>query len=150
MSDERTQLAEKLLQEAVYKARGRQAAGVGLSGGRLDAPSEPGGCGLGEKPSSGLELTPEGEELVRELFGPGLAPTQSARLRDVLTSWVARQDALDRKRNHFLRDFRRAHGFDRRAYSAEEAQAFEDGLARINADVEEQRRVTAAKLLEDA
>ena len=147
MTDDRIALAESFLQEAVYQSRARQAAGVGLSGSTLDSAPAPGGCGLGDGASVDLELTPRGEELFRELWPRTVAPTELARIESVLHDWVESQDALDRKRNHFLRDFRQANGFDRRAYSKERAQAFEDGLARVNAEVNLKLRRAAEELL---
>jgi len=65
----------------------------------------------------------------------------------VLAEWVRRQDALDRRRNHFLKDFRHAHGFDRTRYTAEQRAEFESGLERINAEENEKRAQAAEELL---
>jgi len=54
------------------------------------------------------------------------------------------QDALDRKRNHYLRDFRGKHGLDRTRYSADVLRSFEEGLARVNAQ-ETERRLEVAR-----
>jgi len=151
MSDERIRLAESFLQEAVYQSRARQAAGVGLGGGRPDGPpgSPTSGCGLGADAAVDLELTDRGMELFQELWPRAMAPTETTRIQEALTDWVETQDALDRKRNHFLRDFRQTHGFDRRSYTKERAGEFEAGLASINAEVDQRLRDAALKLLGD-
>ncbi|MEC8494609.1 MAG: hypothetical protein VXZ39_06795, partial [Planctomycetota bacterium] len=88
--DPRVALAESFLQEAVYRSRGDQAGATLLSAGSAS-------CGLGEKPSVSLDLTPRAEELYEELFGGSAVDVEA--LRAVMTAWVKRQDALDRKRN---------------------------------------------------
>jgi len=150
MTDDRLGLATSLLQEAVYQSRARQANQVAFvpekPDGALDRP--PGlGCGLGNETAVDLDLTPRGAELVHELWPDVLTPSRLERIRNVMRDWVESQDALDRKRNHFLRDFRQANGFDRRAYSAEQAQAFEGGLEQINAEIEDRLRQAAEALL---
>ena len=148
MNERRVTLAESLLQEAVYCARARQAAGAPLVS---DIESGPGGCGLGQPVREhGLELTERGEELLTELFPDPLGPTHLARLRDIVQDWVASSDALDRKRNHFLRDFRSLHGFDRRAYATEVAREFEEGLERVNDEANQRLRVAAEELLRES
>ena len=57
--DPRVALAESFLQEAVYRSRGDQAGATLLSAGSAS-------CGLGEKPSVSLDLTPRAEELFAE------------------------------------------------------------------------------------
>lgn len=134
-------LAEQFLQEAVYRSRGDQAGATLLAGGSA-------GCGLGEKPSVVLDLSPRAEELFEQLFPPGKASeTDLDRVREVMADWVRRQDALDRKRNHFLRDFRALHGADRRVYDEETLSAFEAGLDRVNREVSEARGAAARRLL---
>ena len=64
-----------------------------------------------------------------------------------MASWVKRQDALDRKRNHFMKDFRQTHGFDRTTYTSEQLASFETGLDAVNAEVAEARRQAAVALL---
>lgn len=142
MSDvPRLELAEKLLQEAVYRARAR-------SGGELGGAR--GGCGLGPPPEArGLELTEHGRELFGTLFPAPPSPTRLARIAELVQGWVGEADALDRERNHFLRAFRTRHGFDRRAYSPAEAREFEAGLARVNAQANERLRAAASALLQD-
>lgn len=137
-SEERLALARAFLQEAVYRSRGDQA------GAALFA-ADPGGCGLGSKASVVLDLTPRAEGLFRELGSPEAADL--AEVRDHMRSWVERQDALDRKRNHFLKAFRAEHGADRRAYPATTLGAFEAGLERINSQVEREREEAAMALL---
>jgi len=157
MTEERIRLAESLLQEAVYQSRARQAAGVGLSGGRPDGPSVSrnphgpprAGCGLGADAAVDLELTERGEELFQELWPRATAPTELVHIREALSAWIECQDALDRKRNHYLRDFRQTHGFDRRSYTKEQANKFEAGLAAINTEVSQRLGAYARKLLGD-
>ncbi|QDV05178.1 hypothetical protein Poly30_06740 [Planctomycetes bacterium Poly30] len=131
-------LAESFLQEAVYRSRGDQAGATLLSAGSAS-------CGLGEKPSVVLDLSPRAEELYAKLFGDRAVELDS--LKDVMAAWVKRQDALDRKRNHFLKDFRNAHGFDRNGYSEEQLELFESGLDAINGEITEARHAAAEALL---
>ncbi len=140
MSADRLRLAEELLREVVFDARARQAAGASL----LDNPSK---CGLGDGPELEIELSPRGKELAHELWPRPLAPTELTAIQKTTQGWIERQDALDRKRNHFLRDFRQTHGFDRRDYGPEVAEAFEGGLERINVENEERLREAARELL---
>lgn len=140
---ERLRLAEHFLQEAVYRSRERQAAGVELARG---AQPGAGNCGLGERAALDLELSARGRELAARLWPAGLAGPQLEHVRSTLAAWVARQDALDRRRNHFLRDFRQQHGFDRTRYTPEELHAFEGGLAQVNAEEDAHRREAAASL----
>ncbi len=144
MSEERRRLAQELLREAVFQERGRQAAGVGLAGGDPEATA---GCGLGSGPSSEIQLSTRGRELLQELWLRPLAPTEAAHIQRTIQGWIERQDAFDRKRNHFLRDFRQVHGFDRRLYDADVARSFEEGLERINAESEERLQEAARELL---
>ena len=146
MSEDRIQLAQDLLKEAVYRARARQAAGVAISGGGLDRPSGS-GCGLGDPGTLDLDLTERGEKLFHRIWPRETAPTEVARVKGIILEWVDRSDAIDRKRNHFLRDFRQSHGFDRRAYSEELATAFEQGLERINDEANLGLRHAAEALL---
>ena len=137
----RLELAEKLLAEAVYRARA-------TSGGELGEPK--GGCGLGPPPEAReLALTEHGRELFDTLYPVAPSPTRLARIAELVGNWVGEADALDRKRNHFLRAFRTAHGFDRRAYSPAETREFEAGLARVNAEASERLRAVARALVED-
>jgi hypothetical protein len=161
---DRQQLAEAFLQEAVFVSRGTQAARHALASAPRTAPSEerptdqggagavaPGQCGLGERAAVVLDLSERGRELFEALF-----PTEAAaeldearlgRMRQTMRQWITRQDALDRKRNHFLKDFRRTHGFDRTAYSAELLAEYEQGLESINGENRDRLAEAARELL---
>ncbi len=141
-SDDRQQLAEGLLQEAVFSARARQAAGVATS------ESASASCGLGPEIRFDLDLSERGAELFRELWPRDTSRTEVDRIKTILERWVSQQDAFDRKRNHFLRDFRQQHGFDRREYTAAQADEFENGLAHVNTEIELRLKVAAGELLD--
>ena len=147
MNDERIRDAEAFLQEAVFRSRASQATSAALGGARLDREPAPGGCGLGHEAALELDLSPAAAEIFGRLWPGGPEPSEVERTRDLMRDWITRQDALDRKRNHFLRDFRQAHGFDRAAYSAAELEEYETGLARINGEVRERLRGAARELL---
>jgi hypothetical protein len=150
MQADRLELATSLLQEAVYRSRANQAAGVALGGDlRLDQPVGPGACGLGQEAALELALGERGAELLRALWPAG-GPARAAEpaLRERLAEWVRTQDAFDRRRNHFLRDFRSVHGFDRRAWDPERARAYEEGLSKIHSELDLRRRAAAEALLE--
>ena len=68
MDTQRLRLAESFLQEAVYRSRAAQAAGVGLGGGAL---SEPGLRMPGTRPATKDELMGFFEHLERELDESG-------------------------------------------------------------------------------
>jgi len=139
----RLELAESFLQEAVFRSRERQAAGVELRrGGNPTA----GNCGLGEKAAIDLDLSARGKELADQLWPAGLEGARLESLKTTVAEWIVEQDALDRKRNHFLRDFRGKHGFDRTKYGAEVVRAFDEGLARVNAEETTRRREVAQDL----
>ena len=121
-------MAEAFLQEGVYRSRGAQAGAALLAANDPDA----GRCGLGKQAAVVLDLTPKAEELFEALWPEGVADEALTAMRAVMAGWVERQDALDRKRSHFLKDFRRANGFDRSAYTPEQATAHSDGLERVN------------------
>jgi len=146
ISLQRAALAAELLQEAVYRSRGEQA-GAALLRARAAGMSN---CGLGEKAAVVLDLTSRAEVVFAELFPTELTAIALARLSAVLTTWVKRQDALDRRRNHFLKAFRQAHGFDRAAYGADDLAQFDAGLERINVEAAEERAVAANELLASA
>lgn len=137
--EERLAHARAFLQEAVYRSRGDQAGAALLSNGGA-------GCGLGERASVVLDLTPRAQELFVALGAS--EDVDLTAVRDRTRSWVERQDALDRKRNHFLKAFRGEHGADRRQYSEEVRGAYEAGLERINAQVAEEHSAAAQSLLE--
>jgi len=153
---ERLALAAAFLQEAVYRSRGDQAGAALMTAGRSasDAaplgagPSGAGPCGLGEKPSVVLDLSPRAEELFGVLFGTGRVNLDA--IHACMGEWVKRQDGLDRKRNHFLKDFRGAHGMDRRTYSEAVGAEYESGLDAVNAKVAAERDAAATRLLERA
>jgi len=122
--DERLQAAASLLQEAVHRAREPHA-------GAEDEPA----------------LGPHGQELLHTLWPQPICPTRLARLGSVLAEWVERSDALARERNRFVRDFRTAHGFDRRAYTPAETRELDSGLARLDSAAGEHLRRAAQDLL---
>jgi hypothetical protein len=138
-AQERLRLAESFLQEAVFESRAKQAAGTALFGGGAS-------CGLGARAEVVLALSPRAAEFARALWPRELSSAELDRVRDVAREWVESQDALDRKRNHFLKDFRQRHGFDRSAYAAEQHAEFDSGLERINAEVTSRRRAAAERL----
>lgn len=104
-------------------------------------------CGLGGKTVVDLQLSPRAEELFRTLWQRELAPTELERVRSVMGAWIEAQDALDRKRNHFLRDFRQTHGFDRTTYTLAQAQDFENGLGKLNNEINQRLAQAAGELL---
>ncbi|MCC6409192.1 MAG: hypothetical protein IT453_18685 [Planctomycetes bacterium] len=144
MDGDRLALAEAFLQEAVFQSRAKQAAGTVLAAG---ASAKPTNCGLGREAAVVLELSPRGRELFEALFPLVLPDEALASLRERISAWVERQDQLDRDRNHFLKAFRQRHGFDRRAYSAEQLADYDSGLAEINARADRERREHAARIL---
>ena len=144
LGEERVGLALLLLREAVFASRAKQAAGTSLQ--RADPKSKAGNCGLGAHAEIELRLSARGRELAAELWPVELAPELAARATQVISAWVERQDALDRKRNHFMRDFRGANGFDRALYTNEQLAAFEAGLERVNGE-EDRLRSESAEML---
>jgi hypothetical protein len=145
MEARRVERAESFLREAVYRSRASQAAI-----GSLVPPTSgtTGNCGLGHKASVVLDLGERGRELFLDLWGDDIAPASLDQIRDVMRDWIERQDALDRKRNHFLKDFRGKHGFDRTKYDAERVSEYDAGLARVNDDENRARRSAAERLAE--
>ncbi len=127
----RLELAQRFLQEAVYRSRGAQAGKV------LFAPETKSGCGLGKEAAVVLDLTPQAESLFTELWPQGLAPDQVEKLQVLMADWVQRQDQLDRDRNHFLKAFRAQHGASRHDYDTETLAQFEVGLDQVNGRVQE-------------
>ncbi len=127
MESKRADLADAFLREAVYRSRASQAAVGSLLPPKSSAT---GNCGLGEKASVVLDLGDRGRELFLELWREELEPAALDRVRNMMRDWIERQDALDRKRNHFLKDFRGKHGFDRTTYDAELTSQYDAGLAR--------------------
>ncbi|MFT5289070.1 MAG: hypothetical protein ACI8QS_000971 [Planctomycetota bacterium] len=148
MENKELEAAERLLQEAVYRSRGKQAGVASLAGADLDKEAGPGNCGLGHGAQVDLEQSEEGRAAFGHLF-PG-TPSEATMegLSGLLATWVKRQDGLDRKRNHFLRDFRDQHGYDRRAYTEEQRATYGDGLDSVNAEENEGRHAAQLEVLE--
>lgn len=148
--DDRLRLADELLQEVVYASRAKQAAGSSLRLAREKDGSSPTNCGLGREAAIELGLSERGQAAFERLW-PGPSSEDAAqRICATLARWVERADQLDRDRNHYLKAFRTKHGFDRRAYTAEIAAAFEHGLAEVNARAEAERRSAALELAGEA
>ncbi len=146
MNDEaRLQLAQALLQEAVYRSRASQALTSAL---RKPPGSDAGNCGLGEKAAIELDLDERGRALFDELWTRSGASCDLARVHATMTRWIKQQDALDRKLNHFLKDFRQRNGFDRTRYSPETTSAYDAGLAELHREQDEARKAAALELLE--
>lgn len=152
--DERLARAEALLREAVYRSRALQAATSSLGAMAPTPASAPDGadatrgrCGLGERAAVSLDLSDEGRRLFSSLWPVEPDATEMQRIRAALADWVVEQDGRDRKRNHYLKAFRQAHGFDRTLYTAAQTAEFEAGLARINADEDVARRAAATRLI---
>jgi len=139
----RIHLAERLLQEELFRARVREAA---LTGPAL---GDPGAGASAPEPVATPDLTPLGLELLLRLW-PGPQPaTRLARLDEITAAWVERAGSIERRRGRFLADFRAAHGFDRREYSPAEGRALDQGLARLDAEHAQRLRSAARQLLEE-
>jgi hypothetical protein len=138
-----TTLAAAFLQEAVFASREVSHAAA------FQAPH--GGCGLGGRPTLAEAWSSRQLQKAGELAAAVGLAAEYPRLVEACDAeaarWVRLQDGLDRKRNHFLKDFRAAHGFDRRAYPPEVEGAFKEGLERINADNREQLEAAARGLV---
>lgn len=145
MDEVRRLAAQQFLQEAVFRSRGAQA------GAALLAPEERlpdgGQCGLGVRAAVVLDLSPKAEQLFEQLWPAGCPEEQLTRMREVMASWVQRQDALDRKRNHFLKDFRGRHGFERKSYDEATAAAYRAGIDGVNAEARQAQTDAATALL---
>ena len=148
MENEALEAAGRLLQEAVYRSRGKQAGVASLAGADLDKEAGPGNCGLGHRAQVDLEQTEEGRAAFRQLFTESPSDATVESLSQLLATWVKRQDGLDRKRNHFLRDFRDQHGYDRREYTAEQRADYGNGLDAVNAEENEGRQAAQLEVLE--
>jgi len=144
LGEERLGLARELLREAVFASRAKQAAATSIL--RADPDSKAGNCGLGAGAAIELGLSEKGRALAARLWPVALAPELNERVAKSISEWIERQDALDRKRNHFLRDFRGANGLDRSAYTADQLAAFEAGLERVNAEEDRLRTRTAQEI----
>lgn len=143
MDAERIELAQRFLQEAVYRSRAKQAAESAVQSGNPAL----GNCGLGAKPALALDLSERGRELFEALRPTSLDDAELDRVRDVMREWIRAQDAFDRQRNHYLKAFRREHGFDRRAYTPEQTAAYDAGLAAVAAESNAALRSAAERLL---
>lgn len=141
----RTTLAEEFLREAVMRSRETQAFRTAIQ--KSPAASDAGNCGLGERAAVVLELTERGRELYAKLWPRDASDDERARIHAAMERWIERQDALDRKRNHYLKAFRTAHGFDRTRYTPDETAEFENGLAKINREEDVERADAARELL---
>lgn len=94
------------------------------------------------------DLGPHGRELLGVLWPRPMAPTRRERLLGVVRRYVDRAEALARRRDRFVHDFRAEHGFDRSAYTADEASELADGLTRLDVEVGERLVAAALELLE--
>jgi hypothetical protein len=139
MSATRHDLARSFLTEAVYRSRNSQGLGSVFAGKT--------NCGLGEGPVANLDLSEKAQALFEELWAEAPTQEQLDAIRATTRAWVERCDALDRDRNHFLRDFRQANGFDRTAYTPEQTTAYESGLDNVNSDADDELSDAARALL---
>ena len=139
MSAARHDLARSFLMEAVYRSRNSQGLGSVFAGKT--------NCGLGEGPVTNLDLTERAQALFDELWTEPLTQAQLDEIRAKTRAWIERSDALDRDRNHFLRDFRQANGFDRTVYTEEQTTAYESGLEKVNSEADEALGEAATSLL---
>jgi len=132
-TDPRLAAARRLLMEAVYASRSGKAGAV-LAGSTSD---DAGNCGLGVGPNLdvgvlGAGAADEARDAAATLWPDGLDAARTESARATVRAWVKRQDGLDRKRNHFIKDFRGEHGFDRTAYSDAVLAAYETGVEAVN------------------
>jgi hypothetical protein len=139
MGATRHDLARSFLMEAVYRSRNSQGLGSVFAGKT--------NCGLGEGPVANLDLTERAQALFNELWAEAPAQEQLDAIRATTRDWVERNDALDRDRNHFLRDFRQANGFDRTDYTPEQMTAYESGLDNVNSGADDELSDAARALL---
>lgn len=146
LEQDRIALAEALLVETVYRSRERQSAVAAIRAGAIANPN----CGLGERAAAVLDLSLRARELLVRIHPGDLGETTLQAVHEVMTNWNERQDVLDRKRNHFLKDFRGRNGFDRTRYTAGIQAEFDAGLARINAEEDAERRAAAMRLVASA
>ena len=140
MSADPLDLARTFLVEAVYRSRNSQ----GLS----SVFAEKSNCGLGEGPVSNLDLSEKAQAIFEELWPGEIEEDQLDQIRAKTRAWVERSDALDRDRNHFLKAFRQANGFDRTAYTAEQLAEYEAGLEGVNSTADLELSEAASALLE--
>ena len=128
MSAARHDLACAFLVEAVYRSRNSQGLDSVFAG--------KSNCGLGEGPVANLDLSEKAQSLFDELWPEPPDQTRLDVIRATTLAWVERCDALDRDRNHFLRDFRQANGFDRSAYTTEQLTEYELGIEDVNSSAD--------------
>ncbi len=111
-------------------------------------PAESGGqCGLGGGPALPIGFSPR-QEAALQAFAPRLTDAQRQAAAEHAGRWVRLQDGLDRRRNHFLRDFRDKHGYTRSEYSPEVLAEYQAGLDTINHDNDQKLADAAQALLE--
>ena len=139
MSAARQDLARAFLEEAVYRSRNSQGLESVFAG--------KSNCGLGEGPVANLDLSEKARSLFDELWPEAPDQVHLDAIRATTRGWVERCDALDRDRNHFLRDFRQANGFDRSAYTTEQLVEYESGLEDVNSSADAALSETAEALL---
>ena len=144
MAEDPIALAEDFLREAVYRSRAGRSATIALR--PAPAPGS-GACGLGEKAAVALDLSERGREIFGLLFESGVGEDGLGRVHEVTADWVEKQDAIDRRRNHFLKDFRASHGSDRRSYATDVLAAHDAGLADIHREEDAARLSAAERLL---
>lgn len=136
-------LARQFLQEAVFASRGASHA---FSPRSLEGAA---GCGLGLRPALPEDLSPRQGDIVTQMLEhrlPGETPFRFDLLTDHAADWIRLQDQLDRQRNHFIKDFRGTHGFDKAAWAPDVKATFTAGLDAINADNRDRLDVAAAAL----
>ncbi|MCH2105070.1 MAG: hypothetical protein MK291_00345 [Planctomycetes bacterium] len=140
MSADRLDLARAFLVEAVYRSRNSQGLSSVFEG--------KSNCGLGEGPVANLDLSEKAQGIFEELWPGEMQQATLDEIRATTRAWVERSDALDRDRNHFLKAFRHANGFDRSAYTPEQLAEYEAGLEAVNSTVDAALSETATALLE--
>jgi len=150
-------LARKFLQEAVFASRELQhrgqsgigAGGIGAGGIDAGAPADTSGCGLGPKAAVPESFSGKQTELLGQMVQAlGVTDPPMDQVEAVTAQWIKVQDGLDRKRNHFLKDFRNLHGFDRKAYAPDVEAEFKAGLEEINRDNNDRLHRQAEALVE--
>lgn len=143
MTDARTETCLALLRALVARSREAQATSGALA---ALGSAAAGRCGLGERAELALDLPPAALEHARALWPAGPPAQQLEFLRGEFERVVREQDALDRRRNHFLKAFRGEHGFDRRAWSAALLGEYERGLDEINGEQTRALESSAARI----
>jgi len=139
MSAARQDLARAFLEEAIYRSRNSQGLDSVFAG--------KSNCGLGEGPVSNLDLSERAQSVFDALWPELPDQTHLDAIRATTLTWIERCDALDRDRNHFLKAFRQANGFDRTAYSTEQLAEFESGLEDVNSSADAALSEAAEALL---